>query len=481
MNLQNFLILFTSIVSLITIPVTSSYITEQANLDKVTNLPGLSTNINISQYSGYLPISNEKNIHYWMIESESDSDNDPVVFWTNGGPGCSGLLGLLTEQGPFKPNASGVLEMNKWRWNKIANMVFVEQPVGVGYSYSTNTDDYKIGDDQAAKDNLQLVLSFLERFPKYKSNPLYISSESYGGHYMPTWAKQIVEYNKNKFTEPKINFKGFLVGNPYVDYYSGSGAEMEALWARQMIPKPSWDKYVDQNCTSLFGLINNSACYTMMLDFMHMTSNSNPYALDYPTCVTAQQSWMSDFIYDRFKMNNKLLDYQRQAHPGIPLKEDYQPCEENYASAYMNRMDVKKALHVNTQIVWDECSNTVKYKKADIMNSVVYLYKELINDKEANLNILIYSGDDDGVCATQYTSYIVFDVLNYIPSSYWKLWKVDGQTAGYITQFFTPWSKKSRFAYSTVHFAGHEVPTYKPKEAYILFESFINGALNKLS
>ena len=471
MNLQTLFILFTSIVSFLTIPVTSAYKTDQANLDLVTNLPGLASDVNLNQYSGYLPVSNEKNIHYWMIESESDPANDPVVFWTNGGPGCSGLLGLLTEQGPFKPTSSGDLEMNEWRWNKIANMVFVEQPVGVGYSYSTNSDDYKIGDDQAAKDNLQLVLSFLERFPEYKSNPLYISSESYGGHYMPTWAKQIVEYNKKQTNELKINFKGFLVGNPYVDYYSGSGAEMEALWARQMIPKPSWDKYVSEGCTNSIMLLNNSACSTLMLDFMHMTSNSNPYALDYPICVTAQQTWMTNFIFDKSTF---------QAHPSIPLKEDYQPCEDNYATDYMNRMDVKTALHVKTEINWEECSRTVKYEMADKMKSVVHIYKELIDDKEANLNILIYSGDDDGVCATQYTSHIVFDVLGYTPSSYWKLWKVDGQTAGYLTQFNTPWTRNSRFAYSTVHFAGHEVPTYKPKEAYKLFESYINNAFNKL-
>ncbi len=484
MNLQTFFILFTSIVSLITIPVTSTLISDQAQLDLVTDLPGLNPmdlGKNLVQYSGYLDVSTSKKIHYWMIESENDPTNDPVVFWTNGGPGCSGLLGLLTEQGPFKPTVDGQLEMNEWRWNKIANMVFVEQPVGVGYSYSTNSDDYRIGDDQAAKDNLQLVLSFLERFPQYRSNPLYISSESYGGHYMPTWAKQIVEYNKNVSSDPKINFKGFLVGNPYLDYYSGSGAEMEALWARQMIPKPSWDKYVSNGCTTSVGLLNNSACSTMMLEFMYMTANSNPYALDYPTCVTAQQSWMSDFIFNRSKVKNGLFGSKLQAHPGVSLKEDYQPCEDNYATDYMNRMDVKTALHVNKDIDWEECSRTVKYEMADKMKSVVHLYRELIDDKEANLNILIYSGDDDGVCATQYTSHIVFDVLGYHPSSYWKLWKVDGQTAGYITQFNTPWSRDSRFAYSTVHFAGHEVPTYKPKEAYKLFESYISGGLFNLN
>jgi len=477
MNFRSVFLLFTTLLSFSTIGTFA--ITNEAQADLVTNLPGL--NQDIVQYSGYLDISTtEKKIHYWFVQSESDPVNDPIVFWTNGGPGCSGLLGLLTEQGPFKPDESGNLIPNEWRWNRVANMVFVEQPVGVGYSYSDNSNDYHIGDDQAAKDNLQLVLSFLEKFPEYKSNPLFITSESYGGHYMPTWAKEIVEYNKAQPDQSKINFGGFAVGNPYVDYYSGSGAEMEALNAREMLPKPSWDKYVSQGCTNPVTMLNTSACSTMMLDFMHLTSNSNPYALDYPICVTAQQSWMSDFIHGRTKVQSGLFGATKLAHPSIPLSSDYEPCEDDYATVYMNRPDVKTALHVKPDIIWDECSHTTKYQTADRMKSVIHIYKELLDDKEADIRMLIYSGDDDGVCATSYTQHVVFDVFNYKPSSYWKLWKVDGQTGGYITEFNTPWSKESRLAFSTVHFAGHEVPTYKPKEAYVLFNAFINNDYKSL-
>jgi carboxypeptidase C (cathepsin A) len=479
MNFRSIFLLFSTLLSFSTILISGLNITNEAQTDLVTNLPGL--NQDIVQFSGYLNISTtKKKIHYWFVQSESDPANDPVVFWTNGGPGCSGLLGLLTEQGPFKPDATGNLIPNKWRWNRVANMVFVEQPVGVGYSYSSDSNDYHIGDDQAAKDNLQLVLSFFKKFPEYKSNPLFITSESYGGHYMPTWAKEIVEYNKAQPTQSKINFAGFAVGNPYVDYYSGSGAEMEALNAREMLPKPSWDKYVSQGCTNPVTMLNNSVCSTLMLDFMHITSNSNPYALDYSTCVTAQQSQMSDFIHERIKVQSGFLGTKMLAHPGIPLADDYEPCEDDYASIYMNRPDVKAALHVNPDIIWDECSRTIKYEMVDKMKSVIHIYKELLDDKEAGIRMLIYSGDDDGVCATSYTQHMVWDILNYKPSSYWKLWKVDGQTGGYITEFNTPWDSKSRLAFSTVHFAGHEVPTYKPKEAFVLFNAFINNDYKSL-
>jgi carboxypeptidase C (cathepsin A) len=116
--------------------------------------------------------------HIRFVESINDPKTDPLAFWTNGGPGCSGLIGFLTEQGPFKPNADNSLSFNKYAWNQVSNMVFIEAPAGVGYSYSTNPKaDYTTGDSQTALDNYNLIQAFLKRFPEYQSNELHITSE----------------------------------------------------------------------------------------------------------------------------------------------------------------------------------------------------------------------------------------------------------------------------------------------------------------
>lgn len=121
-------------------------------------------------------------MHYWFVESSSPTAaTDPVAFWTNGGPGCSGLLGFLTEQGPFRPNADMTLSYNPYSWNTIANMVFIEAPCGVGFSYSSaedTTEDYKMDDAETAADNYELIQQFMKRFPDLASNDLYITSES---------------------------------------------------------------------------------------------------------------------------------------------------------------------------------------------------------------------------------------------------------------------------------------------------------------
>jgi hypothetical protein len=84
---------------------------------------------------------------------------------------------------------------------------------------------------------------------------------------------------------------------------------------------------------------------------------------------------------------------------GLPSTPEYEPCEDNYVVKYLNRADVKSAIHVKADGVWDECSYTLKYSSADGQVSMVPIYQYLI-DGGYGLNILVYSGDDDGVCAT---------------------------------------------------------------------------------
>ena len=431
--------------------------------DQIVDLPGLSTAV--SQFSGYITLTGtQKHIHYWLVEA--DVANAPLVFWTNGGPGCSGLIGFMTEQGPFYPDANGNLVPNEYAWNKLANMVFLEQPVGVGFSYSDNDEDYHIGDDQAAQDNLATIRGFLDLFPEFAKTPIYLTSESYGGHYLPTWAAAIIDYN-DAVTDSaqRINFQGFAVGNPYTDYYSGVGAEMETYWGKQLLPKPSWDKYVASGCQEVTNQLNTSVCSYLILDFMRKIGNLNPYALDFPVCLSGQQRAFREFIYG-------------QDANGKSVQSTFEPCGDEYAAAYLNRDDVKAAIHVRPDIAWDECSRTTKYHTADKMLPMEKYYPQILNSKtHPSLRILVYSGDDDSVCGTVGTQRWIYD-LGFPVSSLWDTWFVDGQTAGFITKFQTDGKRDaSRFAFMTVHGAGHEVPTYKPKEAFDLFRMFLENAI----
>lgn len=407
-----------------------------------------------------------------MVESMNDPANDPVTFWTNGGPGCSGLIGFMTEQGPFRPNADKTLSMNDWAWNKVSNMVFIESPAGVGFSYSDEEADYTTGDAQTAADNFMLIQEFMKRFPEYSSNPLYITSESYGGHYMPTLAKEIVDQN-TAGVYPKLNFKGFAVGNPYTDWYSGTPAMIDTYWGHQLVAKPTYDEYVAKCVKSK--VPHPKDCVVLEGQLMTQVGDLNAYALDYPICTDeassaelkkgrAQRTWLFNYLHGR-KMMRQQMNLRRK----LSDSEGYQPCEDNYAIAYLNDPAVKAAIHVNDKLHWEECSFKVNYAMSDSMVSTAPIYNYLI-DGGYGLNILVYSGDDDSVCGTIGTQNWIWELGYTSDRRIWTTYTVNEQTAGY----FSAW-KDTKLGFLTVHGAGHEVPTYKPEIALDMFTRYLAG------
>lgn len=215
--------------------------------DKIESLPGAPA-FSSDQYSGFLHITPTKSIHYIYYESEKNPVTDSIIFWTNGGPGCSGLLGLFTELGPWRPLYNGTLIRNPASWTSLASLVFLEQPVGVGFSKTSDKSELELNDYMAARDNLLTIKEFLKRFPERINNTMYIASESYGGHYIPQLTIALLADK-----ELSNRFEGFLVGNPFVSYGSGDIAFIQTLWGLQLIDYPLW--YVRTNNCLIFSFM----------------------------------------------------------------------------------------------------------------------------------------------------------------------------------------------------------------------------------
>ena len=202
--------------------------------DKVTSLPNYSYKGDL--YSGYLNVSEIKKFHY-MFNIAPDSDNKPLVLWLNGGPGCSSLDGWANEHGPMILDDNGNFKLNDYSWVNAANMIYLESPGGVGFSYinSTAKEDLYVDDNTTAKDNLQALLSFFEKFPEMKEKDFYISGESYGGIYVPILAYEVIEYNKEVEEAKKIKLKGILVGNGVTDWkYDTEFAMMDFIFTHHL-------------------------------------------------------------------------------------------------------------------------------------------------------------------------------------------------------------------------------------------------------
>lgn len=445
-------------------------------------------------FSGYIPVEGEgRELFYWLVESDKGFANAPVMLWTNGGPGCSGLLGFLTEQGPFRPNKQGHLDENKFAWTKLASIVFIEQPVGVGFSKPGRGETY--GDAKAAVDNYRFVVNFFNRYPDLRSNEFYISSESYGGHYMPTLARELVDRGGVP------NFRGFMVGNPLTSGPLRDYGEFMTLHGHQLIPKLLFDEFHKNSCKEK---INTEVCQHLQNEARTIVAGLDPYGLDFPVCSVRAEKIMllkklglikepsaehleavkveanndeelanpnedEDDLHVAGKADSEqLVIAQRRVQRRRSLQyfpDKYQPCEESFTTSWLNRPDVRRSLHVREGAsAWAPCNNYINivYNQTDVVASMVPLYEYLATK---NLKIWVYSGDDDTVCATASDQEWIW---NFPASSRWNAWHVSGQVAGFIVHF-------KGFTYATVHGAGHMVPSTRPKSAFELLKKFLKA------
>lgn len=198
-----------------------SPLTASAEADMVRDMPGWGK-LDSDVFSGSITVDEARGrslFYVFVTAEEGDPSQLPVVLWLNGGPGCSSVGGgFLSELGPFYPTPGGQkLVKNDYSWARNASMLFVESPAFVGFSYSNDTRDARVGDDRTAADNLRFLLHWFERFPQFKSNDFYLSGESYAGHYVPQLAIQILEYNDHHTSQDQIHLKGLLVGNAWTD------------------------------------------------------------------------------------------------------------------------------------------------------------------------------------------------------------------------------------------------------------------------
>lgn len=182
--------------------------------------------------------------------------------------------------GPFRPGANGILADNPWSWTKLSSMVFLEQPAGVGFSYTTNPSLLSTFNDyRASHDNVQIIRSFFEKFPTFKNHSFYLASESYGGHYIPHWTYQLLN---NPANEDLVRyFSGYLVGNPFTSFASGSIAMANVMWGLQLIPFPSWELMTKSTCDLLshdayFMSIYIPECWAYMDAIFEYTASLNP-------------------------------------------------------------------------------------------------------------------------------------------------------------------------------------------------------------
>ncbi|GAQ43564.1 carboxypeptidase S1 [Aspergillus niger] len=446
----------------------------------------------VKSYSGYVDLSPESHTFFWFFESRRDPENDPVTLWLNGGPGSDSLIGLFEELGPCHITPEYESIINQYSWNEVTNLLFLSQPLGVGFSYSETeagslnpitgvTENvsfagvqgrYPVIDatiidttDIAARATWEVLQGFLgglsQLDSEVKSKEFNLWTESYGGHYGPAFFNHFYEQNSKiangEVSGVQLNFNSLGIINGIID------AAIQANY---------YPEFAVNNTYGIKAL--NDTVYNYMKFANTMPSGCQDQV---SLCKLTNRTSLADFAIcteaaNMCRDNVEGPYYQFGGRGVYDIRHPYNdPTPPSYFVDYLNKDSVMDAIGVD--INYTESSSDVYYA---FQQTGDFVWPNFIEDLEEILRLpvrvsLIY-GDADYICnwfggqaislAVNYTHASQFRAAGYTPMT------VDGVEYGETREY-------GNFSFTRVYQAGHEVPYYQPIAALQLFNRTLFG------
>ncbi|EFC43820.1 predicted protein, partial [Naegleria gruberi] len=400
--------------------------------------------------SGYVLVDSVAQKHYWYYfqQAATNPTSKPLILFLNGGPGCSSMEYFGSGIGNANVSVDGkvTLEDNYYSWNQFANIIYLDAPAGVGYSYG-NTSFYAVNsDDQTAQESRTFLVEFLTHYSQFRNSDLYISGASYGGKYVPNLAKLILEENvKGQFV---INLKGITLGNPLIHWQQSAISSTNHYVSLGMASKVAADEVAtvcgwndpDNWLFTAYGT-NNQECQDKFKDLYEKAIRGiNVFNLFKDSCNTTTN-----------------------------LNSD--ACHGEHLKRYMNLDSVQTFFKVRSKVAWDACypENGFVYGTDQFVSGLPTL--QYLLDKK-NLKILIYTGDMDGSTPVRSFYDVIAKATGLKVQQNLTSWSVDSQIAGRKTVY------SNGLTYATVRGAGHIAPLDQPARVYALVSNFIqNGVI----
>lgn len=322
--------------------------------DEVTSLPGIEK-IATKQFAGYESITghyypqtrtgNAESLFYWFVGAE-DYANKPTIIWSNGGPGSSSFWGFFLENGPYQIDSASkpALSVREQAWNNEANYMIFEHPLSVTLSFAHDENDLPETVEEGIEQYYQALVNFMARHPEIAKNPIILAGESYAGTYLPLLAKAILKGNKAK-ESPNLDLKAMVLMDAWVDPYTQMSTDTEYAFTHGLISareKKKLDKQYKHNYPALNAEIQKRCGLIMMNTAYESNANINL---------------------------NAVLDY-------------------------LNRDDVRKALHIESSVKLTESwsAGISNNYQADVNKSFKKLVNKLIDD---GLQTIVISGLND--------------------------------------------------------------------------------------
>ncbi|KAL1957886.1 hypothetical protein VTO42DRAFT_5451 [Malbranchea cinnamomea] len=435
----------------------------------VRSLPGQPAEPPIKMHAGHIEVDPEHNgnLFFWHFHNRHIADRQRTVVWLNGGPGCSSMDGALMEVGPYRVKEDSTLEYNKGSWNEFANLLFVDNPVGTGFSY-VDTNSYLHELDEMADQFVVFLEKWFELFPEYENDDLYFAGESYAGQHIPYIAKAILERNKKlpaKESHRAWNLKGMIIGNGWISPFEQYHAYLSF----------AYDEGLIQGGTDKANLVERQ----MSLCLSELNAEGGLDRVHISAC--------EDVLTEVLRVSSK--DKKCTNMYDIRLTDTYPSCGMNwppdlkYVTPYLRQRNVTDALNLNKpgkDTGWSECSGAVN-KNFHTRNSKpsVQLLPSLL---EAGISVTLFSGDKDYICNHLGTE----DLINNLAWSggtgfelspgVWaprRDWTFEGEPAGF-------YQMARNLTYVLFYNASHMVPFDYPRRSRDMLDRIINVDINDI-
>ncbi|KAJ2976618.1 hypothetical protein NQ176_g4846 [Zarea fungicola] len=424
-------------------------------------------------YAGLMPISNMANetrqLYFWFFPKEGDTKTDDILIWLNGGPGCSSLTGLLNENGPFQL-IDGTLApvKNPYSWHKLTNMVWVEQPVGTGFSQGEPNISNEI--ELAAQ-----FRGFWENFVRtfqLQGSKIHLAGESYAGVYVPYIANDFLEQNDTTY----FDVKGIAVNNPIVG---------NAFIQQQVFQVPFFTYWanalgLDHDTISRFQELQEQSGYA---DYFakHFTFPP-PHDNFLPSPGFSED--LDDFVSAAVEQANPCFN-AFHITDSCPLPFSYagplpgMTFVPTGGKVYFQRKDVQKA--INAPPIgekWNQCNGNVFLNGRDksLAPAVTGVLTSVV---EKTHNVMIGSGALDSALPTNGTLFVLQNMT-------WS--GVQGFQEYPTTSLFVPdhnvtvaggqgssgnvgvWRQERGLTFYEARGGGHQLPRYAPSAAYRMLQ-----------
>ncbi|KAI9688325.1 MAG: hypothetical protein M1820_010253 [Bogoriella megaspora] len=462
----------------------NTIIPQNANTTKFavdgTAIPDVDFDIGES-YAGLLPISssgNSSELYFWFFPSSNVNASDEITIWLNGGPGCSSLEGLLQENGPFIWQY-GTLKpvQNPWTWQNLTNMVWVEQPVGTGFSQGTPTAR---SEEDVAEQFLGFWKNFIDTFG-LQNRKTYVTGESYAGQYVPYIADAMLNTNDTTY----YDVSGILIYDPSV----ADDTILEQIpavpfldyWGPLIPLNSSYNDYVHQKA--------ESCGYNAYLEkyLVYPSAGQQPDSPDLPG--NSDDCDVFDDIFNAALEVNPCFDIYQVATTcpllydvlGFPGSIPYLP---DGGEIYFNRTDVQKAINAPLQ-EWEECADGVLTRDTSLPSSLTALPRVI----ERTNNVILAHGLLDMILIANGSALAIQNMT-------WN--GARGFETKPSDEFFVPYHNdpslstltaagamgtthtERGFTFVTTALSGHMVPQYQPSAAYRQLE-FLLGRISSLT